>query len=160
MWPNPLPAAANSKPPAFPPWSWPPNQNLTVLKAAQKIGWPKVTPVPFLNPDPIVHLVGCSNNAPVLIDGQETIALIDSHAQVSSVSSQFYKALATGRSNPLGQLLEIGGDREILPSPTLGLWRSTSRSQGSNVIMRMCCCWLYQPWPILRWFQSWLAPRS
>ena len=37
----------------------------------------QVTPIPFLNPDPISHLVGCSNEAPVVIDGQEVTALID-----------------------------------------------------------------------------------
>ena len=38
---------------------------------------------------PIAHLVGCSNKAPVIEDGQEMTALIDLGAQVSSVSSQF-----------------------------------------------------------------------
>ena len=26
--------------------------------------------------------------------------------------------------------------------------------------MRMCCCWSYQPWPTLRWSQSWLDLKS
>ena len=43
---------------------------LTTMKVAQKKGWPEVTPVPFLNPDPIAHLVGCSNEAPVIVGGQ------------------------------------------------------------------------------------------
>ena len=64
--------------------------------------------VPFLNPDPIAYLVGCSNKALVLIDGQEIIALIDSNAQVSSVSSQSLEELAL-EIQPLGQLLEIEG---------------------------------------------------
>ena len=64
--------------------------------------------VPFLNPDPIAYLVGHSNEAPVLIDGQETIALIDSGAQVSSVSSQFCKVM-TLEIQPLGQLLDLEG---------------------------------------------------
>ena len=61
---------------------------------------------------PIACLVGCSNEAPVLIDGQETIALIDSSAQVSSVSSQFCKELAL-EIQPLGWLLELEGTREL-----------------------------------------------
>ena len=65
-----------------------------------------MTPVPFLNPDPIAHLMGCSNEAPVLIDRQETITLIDSGAQVSSVSSQFCEELAL-EIQSLGQLLEL-----------------------------------------------------
>ena len=42
----------------------------TILKVAQMKGWPEVAPVPFLNPDPIACLVGCSNEAPVIVDGQ------------------------------------------------------------------------------------------
>ena len=56
----------------------------------------------------MIHLVGCSNEAPVLIDRQETIALIDSSAHVSSVSSQFCKELAL-EIPPLGQSLELEG---------------------------------------------------
>ena len=41
---------------------------LTILKVAQKKGWPEVTPVPFLNPDPATPLLGHSNEAPVLVD--------------------------------------------------------------------------------------------
>ena len=85
-----------------------PNQKLTILKAAQKRGQSEVAPIPFLNSDPIAHLVGCSNKAPALIDGQETIALIDSSAQVSSVTSQFCEELAL-EIQPLGQLLELEG---------------------------------------------------
>ena len=58
--------------------------------------------------DPMAHLVECSNKAPVLIDGQETIALINSNAQVSSVSSQLCKELAL-EIQPLGHLLELEG---------------------------------------------------
>ena len=47
------------------------------MKAAKKRGWQEVTTVPFLNPDPIAHLVGCSNKAPVVVDGKEITALID-----------------------------------------------------------------------------------
>ena len=85
-----------------------PKPRPTILKAAQKRGQPEVIPVPFLNPDPIACLVGCSNKATVLIDGQETIALIDSIAQVFSVSSHFCKGLAL-EIQPLSQLLELEG---------------------------------------------------
>ena len=78
------------------------------MKAAKKWGWQEVTPVPFLNPDPIVCLVGCSNEAPVVVDGQETTALIDLGTQVSSISTQFCKSL-TLPIQPLGQLLELEG---------------------------------------------------
>ena len=85
-----------------------PKPRPSILKASQKGRWPEVTPVPFLNPDPIVHIVGHSNEAPVLIDGQETMALIVSSAQVPSVSSHFCKELAL-EIQSLGQLLELEG---------------------------------------------------
>ena len=40
------------------------------MKAAKKKGQQEVTPALFLKPDPIVHLVGHSNEAPVVVDGQ------------------------------------------------------------------------------------------
>ena len=45
-----------------------PEPKLTILKATQKKGRPLVAPVPVLNPDPIAHLVGCSNEAPVIVE--------------------------------------------------------------------------------------------
>ena len=51
-----------------------PEPKLTTIKAAQMKGQPEVTSVPFLNPDPIAYLVGCSNEAPVIVDGQEMTA--------------------------------------------------------------------------------------
>ena len=78
------------------------------MKAARRKGWQQVAPIPFLNPDPIAHLVGHSNEAPVIIDGQEVTALIDSGAQVSSISAQFCKEL-TLQIQPLGWLLELEG---------------------------------------------------
>ena len=53
-----------------------------------------------------MHLVGCSNKAPVVVDGQEVTALIDLGAQMSSISAQFCKDL-TLQIQLLGQLLEL-----------------------------------------------------
>ena len=78
------------------------------MKAIKKRGWKKVTPVLFLNPDPIVQLVGHSNEAPVVVNRHEITVLIDSDAQVSSVSAQFCKDL-TLQTQPLDQLLELEG---------------------------------------------------
>ena len=58
--------------------------------------------------DPIAHLEGCSNEAPVIVDGKEMTTLIDLGAQVSSISSQFCGELAL-QIQPLGQLLEPEG---------------------------------------------------
>ena len=67
MWPNP----SKQQPTVDLQHSLPdPKPKLTLLQAVQKRGWPEVTAVPFLNPDPIACLVGCSNEAPVVIDGQ------------------------------------------------------------------------------------------
>ena len=64
--------------------------------------------VPFLNPDPIACLVGQSNEAPIIVDGQKVTTLIDSGAQVSSVSSGFCKWMAL-KVHPLDRLLELEG---------------------------------------------------
>ena len=63
------------------------------MKAARRKGWQQVTPIAFLNPDPIAHLVGHSNEAPIIIDRQEVTALIGLGAKVSSISAQFCKEL-------------------------------------------------------------------
>ena len=85
-----------------------PDPKLTHMKAAKREGWQQVTPIPFLNPDPIACLVGHSNEAPVVIDRQEVTALIDLAPQVLSISAQFCKEL-TLHIQPLGQLLELEG---------------------------------------------------
>ena len=45
-----------------------PNQQPTHMKAAKRRGQQQVTPIPFLNLDPTAHLIGHSNEAPVIID--------------------------------------------------------------------------------------------
>ena len=80
------------------------------MKAAKRKGWQQVAPIPFLNLDPIACLIRHSNEAPVIIDGQEVTALIDSGAQVLSISAQFCEEL-TLQIQPLGQLLELEGTR-------------------------------------------------
>ena len=42
---------------------------LTQAKAVNKKGQREIAPIPFLNPDPVAHLVGHSNEALVVIDG-------------------------------------------------------------------------------------------
>ena len=94
MWPNPPPVpatTANSRPPVSLPK---PRPKLTTMKAAQRTGWPEVAPFPFLDPGPIACLVGCSNETPVIVDGQRMGTLIDLDAQVSSISSQFCEDFA------------------------------------------------------------------
>ena len=64
--------------------------------------------VPHLNPDPITHLVGQSNEAIIIIDGQKVMALINPGAQVSNVSSGFCEWMAL-KVHPLERLLEPEG---------------------------------------------------
>ena len=78
------------------------------MKGARRKGWQPVAPIPFLNPDPIAHLVGHSDETLVVIDGQEVTALIDLGAQVLSISAQFCEEL-TLYIQLLGQLLELEG---------------------------------------------------
>ena len=98
-----------------------PNPKLTHMKAAKRKGWQQVSPIPFLNLDPIAHLIGCSNEAPVIIDGQEVTAIIYLGAQILSISAQFCEEL-TLQIQPLGWLLELEG-WGLQPSHTLALWR-------------------------------------
>ena len=79
------------------------------MTAARQTGPRKSAPaISFLNPDPVTHLVRQSNEAPVLVDGQNAIALIDSGAHVSSITSGFSDLLAL-EVHPLGRLLELEG---------------------------------------------------
>ena len=103
MWPNP-----HWQQPTVGPQHSLPDPRLMSMKAAQRTGQVEAAPVPFLNPDPITHMVGHSNEAPVIMDRQKTTVLIDSGAQVSSISSQFCEEL-TLQILPMGRLLELEG---------------------------------------------------
>ena len=85
-----------------------PKPTLTQEKAVNQKGWKGIAPIPFLNLDPIARLVGCTNEAPVVIDGREVTALVDLGAQVSNISAQLCKELGL-EIQPLGQLLELEG---------------------------------------------------
>ena len=70
----------------------------------------EVTPaVPFLNLDPIAHLVGWSNEVSVIVDrGKDWPHWLNSGAQVSIVNSGFCEQMAL-MVHPLDQLLELEG---------------------------------------------------
>ena len=71
-----------------------------------KKGWKVIAPILFLNPDPVVHLVGHANEVPMVIDGCKVAALIDSGAQVLNISVQLCEDLDL-KIQALGQLLEL-----------------------------------------------------
>ena len=82
---------------------------LTHMKAARRKGQEQVAPVPFLNPDPIACLVGLSNEAPVVIDGQEITALIDLGS--SGVEHKCSVLLRAHPAHPApGSVIEARGD--------------------------------------------------
>ena len=70
-----------------------PEPKPTQDKAGKQRGRKDKTPIPFLNPDPVVWLVGCANEALVVMDGQEVSALVDLGAQVSTISEKFCEEL-------------------------------------------------------------------
>ena len=85
-----------------------PKPKPTQDKAVNQRGWKGITPIPFLNPDLVAQLVGHANEAPVVMDGHEVAALVDSGAQVSNISAQLCKELGL-KIQPLGWLLELEG---------------------------------------------------
>ena len=104
MWSNPLQQPTVSSKHSL----CDPKPKLTQNKAVHKEGWRGIAPIPFLNPDPVARLVGCANEAPVVIDGHEVAALVHSGAQVSNISAQLCKELGL-EIKPLGWLLELEG---------------------------------------------------
>ena len=134
-----------------------PKPRLNQVKAVNRKGQRGITPIPFLNPDPVAHLVGHANEVPVVIDGHEVTALIDFEAQVLNISAQLCEDLDL-EIKPLGQLLELEG-KEVQLFLTLDLWRLTSKFWGLEATTRMCCCWPSPPRPILKEFWSWWVQK-
>ena len=86
-----------------------PKPKLTQDKAVKKRGWKDITPILFLNPNPVAQLVEHANEAPVVVvDGCEVAALVDLGAQVLTMSAQLCEELDL-KIQPLGWLLELEG---------------------------------------------------
>ena len=81
---------------------------MTQDKAVKQRGQKEITPILFLNPNLVAQLVGCTNEALVVVDGHEVAGLVDSGAQVSTISAQLCEELGL-KIQPLGQLLELEG---------------------------------------------------
>ena len=78
------------------------------MKAAKRKAQQQAALIPFLNPDPIGCLIGYYNEATVIVDGQEVVALIDLGPQVLSINAQLCEDL-TLQIQPLDWLLELEG---------------------------------------------------
>ena len=135
-----------------------PRPSLASMKMVWWTGpWEVTLAVPFLNPDLIAHLVGWSNEAPIIVDGQRVTALIDLGAQVSSVSSGFCKWMAL-KVHSLDKLLELEGTRgsafPCLRYVEVNLQIPGIRDYNEDILL-----WSYWPKPILRRYQSWWGPR-
>ena len=87
-----------------------PEPQPTQKEAGKQRGQKNIDPIPFLNPNPVVQLVGCANEAPVAVDGCKVTALVDLGAQVSTISARLSKELDL-EIQPLGWLLELEGTR-------------------------------------------------
>ena len=107
-----------------------PKPKLTLMKAAKKKGQQEVAQVPVPKPrSNTACLVGHSNKAPVVVDGQEVTALIDSGTQVLSISAQFCWRPCNLQIQPLGQLLELEGTGSAA-IPYLGFVEVNLQIQG------------------------------
>ena len=122
------------------------------MRAAQRTGQQEAAPVPFLYPDPITHLVGYSNEAPVIVDGHRATVLINLGAQVLSIISLFCEDL-TLQIQPLGRLLELEGTggSAILYLGYIGVNLQILGIKNYNEDVL--------PQPILRRSRSWLGPK-
>ena len=85
-----------------------PKPRPTQKEAYKQRGRKNIDPIPFLNPDPVAQLIGCTNEASVVMDGCKVTALVDLGAQVSTISARLYEELDL-EIQPLGQLLELEG---------------------------------------------------
>ena len=47
----------------------------------------------YHNPDPLLRLIGSANEATIIVEGQQFLALIDSGAQLSTMSELLVQAL-------------------------------------------------------------------
>ena len=66
----------------------------------------------YYNPDPLYHLIGRTNETPLEVDGHKIMGLIDSGANISSISKNFAEKLGLPFRH-LDSLLEIEGSGGI-----------------------------------------------
>ena len=153
MWSNPLQQSAVSSKHSL----CDPEPKPTQEKAVNQKGWKGIAPIPFLNPDLVARLVGCANEAPVVIDGREVTALVDLGAQVSNISAQLCKEIGL-EIQTLGQLLELEGtgDAAIPYLRFVEVNLQIPRIRGYNEDVLLLAI---PPQPMLREFWSWWVQK-
>ena len=81
----------------------------------------------YQNPDPIAHLIGKVNEAHTLIDDVECLALVDSRAQISTITIEFIKQFGL-KIHQLDRILKFettgGGVQHGRRYPLYGIFRS------------------------------------
>ena len=86
----------------------------------------------YHNPDPLFRLVGKPNESEIFIDNQKVMALIDSGAQLSSITNSLAKTLKLDIKN-LKTILDLEGTGGLL-IPYLGQHRNMiENSQGQSL---------------------------
>ena len=62
----------------------------------------------YHNPDPLVWLLGHANEAADVVEGVETMALVDTGSQMPALTERFFTEMGL-RILPLGDLLHLEG---------------------------------------------------
>ena len=76
----------------------------------------------YYNPDPLLRLIGEANEADIILEGRVVRALIDSGAQVSTITDHFARELRLG-VRECGDFTQFRGDRGRGGSLFRGMWR-------------------------------------
>ena len=90
----------------------------------------------YFNPDPLVHLIGEASEASVYMNGIKCTALIDSGAQMSTITISFAKQLGL----PIHHLnrtlsIEAMGEGRL---PIWDMWKFMYWFLGLKLLMMMC----------------------
>ena len=92
----------------------------------------------YHNPDPLGRLVGEANESKVIVEGQETGALLDSGSQLSAISWSWVKKLNLEPKQVQSILwIEGSGGLEV---PYLGYVEVRQKYRKSKLLTRMYYC--------------------
>ena len=105
----------------------------------------------YHNPDPIAHFIGKVNEAHILIDDVECLALVDSGAQISTIITEFVKQLGL-KIHQLHRILKVettrGGDIPYMGYAEVNIKIPEIKAFNKDVLMLViedCACAQYIP---------------